>query len=268
LAEITRKWSDAGSRLLTITIGAPTVFFIMYLGGLAYSLLVLAVSLLCAVELHRMIFGKTLPVIPVIFAVFAILFAMFDGLHLFAMLMIVLLIALLIAGLVARRQEAQWETYQRLAGVTVGAIYVCLPIAVLLDIRDMPNGLGWTYLLFVNNWATDAFALIGGRIFGKTKMAPTISSGKTWEGAVIGYVLGTCGGMIVAFLFGLPLGSALFINLVIAFLTIIGDLVESIFKRYYGIKDTGSLLPGHGGFLDRVDGLVLAIIPLYALLLF
>ena len=152
---------------------------------------------------------------------------------------------------------------QSVAALILGSLYIGLPLATLLSIRALPQGMAWVYLLFANTWATDIFALIGGRLFGRHKLAPSISSGKTVEGALIGLLCGGFAGVGVTLLFNLPPIPAMIINPLLSCLVIIGDLLESVFKRYYRIKDTSSILPGHGGFLDRIDGLVLSVIPVY-----
>lgn len=143
-----------------------------------------------------------------------------------------------------------------ITGVT---IYIVFPMTLLMFIRDGKNGLEWTLLLFFANWTTDTFALLGGRMFGKHKLAPRISAGKTWEGAKIGFISGCCAGWIVGLIADLPFIIVLIAPPIVAIMTILGDLLESRIKRLLNVKDTSQLLPGHGGFLDRIDGLLLAI---------
>lgn len=158
----------------------------------------------------------------------------------------------------------------QVAYFVIALLYVGLPLAMLLPARATVHGLWWTFALFVNNWTTDGFALIGGRFFGKTKLAPKISQAKTVEGATIGLLSGTLAGtaVLMATIPSLSPTIAIGSNLAIAVLTIIGDLIESRIKRYFAVKDTGSFLPGHGGFLDRIDGLVLAIPVWYLIVIF
>lgn len=146
------------------------------------------------------------------------------------------------------------------------SLYICLPMLLLNFIRDGADGMLWTLFLLVTNWSTDTFALIGGRLFGKRKLAPRISAGKTWEGAIIGFLSGCCAGWIVGNMAELPLHIILIASPIIALMTILGDLLESQIKRFFNAKDAGQLLPGHGGFLDRIDGLLLAIPPFYILM--
>ena len=105
---------------------------------------------------------------------------------------------------------------------------------------------GWIFMV----WANDTFAYITGRLWGRTKLMPSVSPGKTWEGFV-GGMLGA--GIVAAAVFGpRELGA----GVAVAVLATLGDLTESAWKRRHGLKDSGNLLPGHGGILDRFDGFV------------
>lgn len=139
---------------------------------------------------------------------------------------------------------------------------VLLPAYVALDwlYRESP-GLLLSLLLIV--WLADIGAYFAGRAFGRVKLAPTISPGKTWEGVI--------GGLLAVLLATLVAGTALQQDLAvllpfcgaIALLSVVGDLTVSMFKRHSGVKDSGSLFPGHGGILDRIDS-VSAAAPLFA----
>jgi phosphatidate cytidylyltransferase len=146
--------------------------------------------------------------------------------------------------------------------VTVaGVLYCGLPVLALIWLRNLQLGLEATIFLLLCVWAADVVAYFAGRTLGGPKLAPAISPKKTWAGAIGGIV----GAMIVAGgLAGVWLANIegtkawLFITLagVFATLSVLGDLFESWLKRRAGVKDSGRLLPGHGGVLDRLDGLV------------
>ena len=148
----------------------------------------------------------------------------------------------------------------------IGSLYIGLSLGLLIRLRTGENGLMWTLMLFFNNWTTDSLALIGGRLYGKHKLAPTISPNKTVEGAAIGLTSGFIMGMIVALAGGVALIPAVIINIIVALATEIGDLIESLVKRSLRVKDSGSILPGHGGVLDRMDGTLLAAPTLFILI--
>tara|TARA_S200000501_G_C20586445_1_gene639555 strand:- start:345 stop:692 length:348 start_codon:yes stop_codon:yes gene_type:complete len=108
----------------------------------------------------------------------------------------------------------------------------------------------------------DVFAYIGGKIFGSKKIAPTISKGKTIEGTLIGLSMTVVISLITKHLANFNFSQALISGILIAFLAFWGDLLESYLKRNVGVKDSGNLIPGHGGLLDRFDGYFL-ILPIY-----
>ena len=129
----------------------------------------------------------------------------------------------------------------------------------LVVLRDMPNGKALVAIVVLLVAAADICAYFAGRAFGKNKLAPQVSPGKSWEG-VLGGVLGA---MLVSVGLAFYLGSSnwiipLLIAIPTALVSVLGDLLESMMKRHRGIKDSGRILPGHGGMLDRIDGLVAA----------
>ena len=120
--------------------------------------------------------------------------------------------------------------------------------------------------LFILIWSYDTFAYLGGTLLGKHKMCPHISPGKTWEGTIIGCVMTLVLAWFLPLIpyFGAMRGNhwewILFALIIVVFGTC-GDLVESLFKRNAGVKDSGNIMPGHGGILDRFDSLLFAAIP-------
>ena len=147
-----------------------------------------------------------------------------------------------------------------------GALYVGVALGLLLLLRNGEEGRLWTLLLFANNWSTDSVAMLGGRRFGRRRLAPSISPGKTVEGALAGLLAGVALGTALALTGGVPLRLALALNLGVALATMAGDLLESLLKRQWQADDSGSLLPGHGGLLDRMDGTLAAAALLWLML--
>ena len=140
-------------------------------------------------------------------------------------------------------------------------VIVPLYAALILLIR-----LGVEYLLFTMLivWAADAGAYFSGKKFGRVKLAPAISPGKTWEGVIGGLLLVGLLAVTVGVSRDLSIGVFLPFCLAVAAISVVGDLTVSMFKRTAGVKDSGSLFPGHGGALDRIDS-VAAAAPLFAL---
>ena len=136
--------------------------------------------------------------------------------------------------------------------------------AALVAIKRLPEGGYWVLWAFFIVWAADIGAYFAGRAFGRRKLAPRISPGKTWEG-VLGGVLfaGLVGGLLLLFAPPALRSSLLWAIPALTAISVVGDLFESALKRELGVKDSGGLLPGHGGLLDRIDSL-LAVVPVFA----
>lgn len=147
------------------------------------------------------------------------------------------------------------ERQQDLRWIVGGAAYIVLGFLAFFGVRQV-GAMAWLLTVI---WSTDTAAYEIGRRWGKHKLAPEISPHKTWEGAVAGLVVGSILGMIAA-LITTDAGwfAAFIVSLFISGVGQIGDLVESKVKRLAGVKDSGNLLPGHGGILDRFDSLLLA----------
>jgi phosphatidate cytidylyltransferase len=149
-----------------------------------------------------------------------------------------------------------------------GLFYVSLPMSLLGIISSANQGYDYRriFALLFLIWASDIGAYAAGKTFGKHKMAPQISPGKTWEGWAGGFVLTLVVGWAVGFMLpDMPLAHRLVAAGVVAVFAPLGDLAESMLKRSVGVKDSGSIMPGHGGLLDRFDAFLL-VLPVLALL--
>ncbi|MBA8880370.1 phosphatidate cytidylyltransferase [Phyllobacterium myrsinacearum] len=173
-----------------------------------------------------------------------------------------LIIAILLAGsvlvaVIGGRQFGVWPA--------VGLLYAGFPSIALTFVRgDTGDGFAAILFLFAVVWSTDIFAYFNGRALGGPKLAPRFSPNKTWAGAIGGAAAGIAAGVACAAFItpagGIPIPLIAFILSVTAQ---IGDLGESWVKRKFGVKDSGQMIPGHGGVMDRVDGLVAAAALLY-----
>lgn len=135
--------------------------------------------------------------------------------------------------------------------------------AALAEVHAGPDGPALTMTLLVVVWAADTGAWFAGRRFGRVRLAPHVSPGKTWEGVTGGIVAASAAGAAAAWWLGRSWADLLPAAVLAAGASVVGDLYESIAKRRAGVKDSGRLLPGHGGVLDRIDGLTAAA-PVYA----
>ncbi len=142
------------------------------------------------------------------------------------------------------------------AWVFGGALYIGIPLRYFLELRALPDGVAWVLLALLATFANDTAAYAVGRVLGRHPMVPTISPGKTWEGAAGGLTAAAVTCAVLAVLFGLPDGPWVGFGLGLGLAAQAGDLLESSLKRRAGVKDASGLVPGHGGILDRLDSLV------------
>jgi phosphatidate cytidylyltransferase len=165
-------------------------------------------------------------------------------------------------------RRAGHQSTEVVAKAAMGPLYIALPMTMLVIIDRFPRGKMWIFFLLVVVFACDTGAFYAGRTFGRHKLHPSVSPGKTWEGAVGGLAAS----LLAAFVWTRfstihPFDVRMFF--LAAMLSVsgqIGDLAESMLKRNQGVKDSGTMLPGHGGVLDRIDAHLFAIPVLFAYL--
>jgi phosphatidate cytidylyltransferase len=177
--------------------------------------------------------------------------------------------ALIAASLVWHVSFARVRTADT-ALTVFGAVYTGFLLAYLvLILRVFSSGMILAYAVVLSVWANDSFAYLVGSTLGRHKMAPRISPKKSWEGFAAGMAGSIAVWIALALVFpkiGVTVALALSIGFVVGLAVFVGDLFESRMKREAGVKDSGTLLPGHGGFLDRLDSLILVCLVAYWIL--
>lgn len=143
--------------------------------------------------------------------------------------------------------------------MVLGIVYIGVLGSYLFALRNLQAGAQLLFIPLLATWLTDIFAYLSGRAWGKTPFFPDISPKKTQQGAIGGIIAGTLTVTILGTIFGMNLLLAVLGGLVIALLTTAGDLTESLIKRNLGVKDSGSLIAGHGGVFDRLDSMFFAL---------
>jgi phosphatidate cytidylyltransferase len=148
-------------------------------------------------------------------------------------------------------------------GAALAGMFALVPTWFALSrmAETWPHGRQWTLFALLLAFGADIGAFFAGRGFGRVKLAPLVSPGKTWEGVLGGMLLALAVAWGGSAWFGVPARLLLPLCLVVAAFSVVGDLTESLFKRASGLKDSGTLIPGHGGVLDRIDS-VLAATPI------
>jgi len=157
----------------------------------------------------------------------------------------------------------QSNAFERWGITTAACLYTSFLVAYMILLRDGRNGLWWMGAALTGTWVFDTGAYLVGRRWGQRRLWPAVSPGKTWEGTIGGVVLAAALCLATVKALGLSYPQAIGLGVLIAVLAQLGDLVESAIKRQVGVKDAGSFLPGHGGILDRIDGLLFSTVGVY-----
>lgn len=251
---------DLLPRIATVVVGAPLVGVVLWLGGLWWVALVEIVVASGAAEfthLHSVLRpANRAGVILGSVALTAVPLALSGARETW---LLGVATGIVVAGIVARMVLVPPPAFAvRPGAVTVlGVVYLGLAGAVLIGWRFSASFVAVVWFL-VMIWANDVAAYFVGLAAGRHKLAPRISPGKSWEGAVAGGIAAAVVGAAAAPAFGLMAGTGALFGVLGSMASQVGDLFESALKRQAGVKDSGALLPGHGGVLDRFDGILVA----------
>jgi len=254
------------SRILVAAVGLPAALGLVWLGGWWLWALAAAAGL---IALHEF-YGMARPLRPLVLAGYAGMLLLLLGAQLGGAIWMIggFLTTIVFAFLLKGISETRQSLTVAVATTTLGAAWVGLGLAHLLLIREIPdNGRLAVVTVLLAVWGGDTAAFFAGRLLGRHKLAPTLSPGKTWEG----FVAGTAATVFVAFVAlykqdYVSIGESIALGAVIAVAAPLGDLFESAVKRDMQVKDSGRLLGGHGGMLDRLDAPLFAAVASYYLL--
>ena len=242
--------SETGVRTLSAVVLLPVVLFLVWFGGWGFAALVAALAALVLIEWLDICDIRRGALLTTLVGAVATLSAL-GGLYLAPLSAFGL--AVVLAGVVG-----VFAGPRRGYGLA-GALYALLPTVALLLLRRAEGGGFLIVLLFPVVWATDILAYVVGRALKGPKLWPAVSPGKTWSGAIGGFLSGIAAGVLVGIAAGSPAPLRVAaVSAVLSAGSILGDLFESGLKRRFKVKDASRLIPGHGGVMDRVDGLVAA----------
>ncbi len=263
-------------RVLSAVVFLPIIFVAIWFGAPWFSLLVAVAALLGVVEFYAMFTQerwRPLTFFGTLWTLFFISNAHYaysygsettQVLVTSALVSSAVVLSLLLALFWRSRGEGTFVSWSwSLAGI----FYMGWLLSYWILLMNSPDwdGRDWVLVALFSTFAVDTTAYFVGRAFGKHKLAPTISPGKTWEGALGGLVGGIAAVVILALVLGIDLGyeKLVFIGALVGIFSQIGDLVESKLKRGTGVKESGGLIPGHGGILDRLDSIVFTGVVVY-----
>jgi len=252
-------------RWLSVIVILPVLILMILHGRTSFSLFVLLASFITLREYFRIVYNKTdrpvLSLLPVIGFIICLLIMAAAHFELFHHVPFIIVINILIIGLAGTfRFKDDPDFLDAAAKQIQGTIYVPLLLSHAILLRSDPDGAAWICFLLLLVFFGDIGAFYAGSYFGRTKLCPSVSPGKTVEGALGGLSASIIGGILFRYFFlpHLPLGHCLLLFICVGIIAPVGDLFESMLKRKGEIKDSGTIMPGHGGLLDRIDAVLFA----------
>ncbi|NCC80673.1 MAG: phosphatidate cytidylyltransferase [Clostridia bacterium] len=261
------------TRIITALIGLPIFLGLLYKGEYYTQILVLAMVYAGISEIVNIFNIKNKSIVLSLFLFSAITIFPPEFLLPFetAMFFMLTLFIIYIKDFTHNNDENKEKFITTIKGLFI-YFYVTLSFYHLVLLRNMDDGFRYIFFMFIIIWVTDSFAYFTGMAFGKNKLAPSISPKKTIEGSVGGSLSALIISLLINKCFAIfPEVSIWILAIIILFLTVIsqlGDLFESSIKRIYNVKDSGKILPGHGGVLDRFDSTIFVAPVFYILLKF
>ncbi len=251
-------------RIITASVGMPILLMLIYLGGWPLTIATAIFEAAMVYESEKMFVAKGMPFFArmSVFWVWALLAC--QAFHLPLMWGLMAGLTVIVVGAVVLGREA--SSFAGALTTAWTSLYIGLLFSFLVAMRAMPFGAVRVFVFFIIIWATDSVAYFAGRRFGRHKLMVHISPQKTWEGTLSGVTAAVVIGMAVSSLVHWQWYQGALFALAVATAGVVGDLLESQFKRYTGVKDSGGVLPGHGGVLDRFDSTLLALPIAYYLL--
>ena len=251
-------------RLLSAAVGVPLLVVAVWLGSYWLLALIVVIAILGTWEFHKL--ARSITITPPLPFSLALALGLTLTSHWGSAYLLIALGSAILASLA-------WQIAQEVRGKGVkaklvglaGPFYIGVPLGLGLLLRDGPDGRDWMLVALLATFSVDTGAYAVGRLIGKHKLAPRISPGKTWEGVVGGLMGGVGATFELTLILDLPMDTwkALPLGLLIAVAGMSGDLAESWLKRTAGAKESGTLVPGHGGVLDRTDSIITTLVITY-----
>lgn len=259
-------YSNLTQRIIAALIAVPILIFSIYYSEWSFFGLFLLISIFTQLEFYKLLrLNENTPLV---------VYGTFCGAILFILSFLIeteripyesyYIISPLLATIffIKLYKKNDTKPFMNIAYTFLGIIYVSLPFALIVVLANLDNKYSWQIVLgcLFLLWASDTGAYFAGTNFGKTKLFERVSPKKSWEGSIGGF----CAAMVIAYFLSryfhdIEAWQWYIIGAIIVIAGTFGDLVESLFKRSIQIKDSGSIIPGHGGFLDRFDGLLLSV---------
>jgi phosphatidate cytidylyltransferase len=249
-------------RVITAAIGVPVIILAIWFGDPWFTILIAATALAGTYEFYCMAdFDRREPLLYLgLLLTLALVLSPHFGSP--DALPVIVTATMLISLIWLLPRPSREGAFRKWAWTIVGALYAGWMLSYWLNLRGLGDGRNWVYLAMLTTFANDTGAFFTGRARGKHKLAPAISVAKTREGAIGGLVCAILGATVIAAVlnlispFAFQYWQIVLLGFLVGLFAQLGDLVESLLKRNMGVKESGNLLPGHGGVLDRFDSLI------------
>jgi phosphatidate cytidylyltransferase len=256
------------TRIISAVIGIPVLLFILYQGGLAWTALFILLAVIALYEYLDMMkkHGQNPQFISAYSLLLLMLFRAQATQYFLPVLMAIILLIVLECVLLYPK-----FSLEDIALNFLGAFYIGFLFSFALQIQTIEQPFFTILLLLLITWGSDIGGYLFGRFWGKTKMTPLLSPNKTWAGSAGGIILASAVALIYSCFFPLDgLGGCQILVMAVlgSVAAQLGDLFESGMKRYFGVKDSGNIIPGHGGVLDRFDSFMLVLPVIYYFIVF
>jgi phosphatidate cytidylyltransferase len=259
-------------RLLTSVVAIPVVVALIWFGSPWFTVFLAGWGMACAYEFYGIV-KKARNITPltyfgllwVLLLIISPHFLQIPFLTSISPVSLLLTTAVTFSLLILLWRKGKENAFAGWAWTIAGILYIGLLLSYLVALRNLDNGRAWVLIAVLCTFASDSSAYLAGRVFGRHKLAPYISPKKTWEGSFAGALGAVAASLILVYLFNLPIAywQAVILGFVVSVFGQLGDLVKSLFKRNMEVKDSGNIIPGHGGFLDRTDSLIFAGVTVY-----
>lgn len=256
------------TRIITAVIGIPLLLLILYQGGLAWTALFVFLAAVALYEYWGMMKsnGHNPQYVSAGFLLLLLFFRQQAGEYFMPLLLAAVLLMVLETVILYPRFQLE-----DIALSWMGAFYTGFLFGFALLLQQAPQPFPTVLLVFLVTWGSDVGGYLFGRLWGKNKMTPLLSPNKTWVGAIGGMILAVAAAATFYYFYplaGLSLAHFMVMALLGSVSAQLGDLFESAIKRYFGAKDSGSIIPGHGGVLDRFDSFLLVLPVFYYFIMF
>ena len=254
-------------RILTAVVGLPLLIAIIWFGEPWFTIFMTIMAVIGIGEFYRLADGLEIRPLTYLGVVSVALIMVSPHIPYASTLRVLISAAIIISLIWLLFLHPRDHAFTNWAWTIAGILYIGWMLSYWIELRGLDNGRGLVFLAMFTTFASDTGSFFIGRAWGKHSLAPSISAGKTKEGALGGLVSAVIASIIIAAIFRLPFAywQIVIIGIIISLFAQFGDLVESLLKRNAGVKDAGKLVPGHGGVLDRMDSLIFTGVIVYYL---